>query len=84
MKEVFYLDGKLNGPSTTWWLNGKIQEKGFYENGVETDTFTGYHENGRKAYQALYENGKRVSHQTWGPGGESTSISVDEPLEEDQ
>lgn len=83
MKEVFYVDGKLSGPLTTWWLNGVIQEKGFYENGDKTNTFMGYHENGRKAYEALFKDGKRLSFQTWSANGENTSTPVEVPEKED-
>ena len=58
----------MNGRLTTWWLNG-----------VKADTFTEYHENGRKAYEALFEDGKMVSHQTWSANGENTSTPVEVP-----
>ncbi|MEC9122549.1 MAG: hypothetical protein VX969_00260, partial [Verrucomicrobiota bacterium] len=55
---------------TSWWINGVIQESGIFKNDQKNGVFTGFHENGRKAYEARFENGLRVSLETWSVTGE--------------
>ena len=73
MKEVFYEGGKLNGSSTTWWINGLIQETGGFRNNQKDGVFTGFHENGRKAYEARFKDGLLMSLDKWTPTGERVS-----------
>lgn len=77
LKEVFYENGNLNGSLTTWWINGLIQETGAFKDNQRDGLFTGFHENGRKAYEARFNNGLLISQHKWMPTGEKTLIKDD-------
>lgn len=54
----FYVNGKLNGPQTTYHANGKVMKKSFFKNGkLEGKEFI-YTDNGVLVKQFTYENGE--------------------------
>ena len=60
-----YLNGKLDGLSTTWHLNGKISSESYYNNGLPHGAWKKYHENGKILYYVEYEFGKKNGKEQW-------------------
>ncbi|WBL24613.1 toxin-antitoxin system YwqK family antitoxin [Zunongwangia sp. HGR-M22] len=71
MMSEFYKDGKLDGPQTTYFKNGKIGEKTNYKNDIKNGKSQIYADNGQLLQDLNYKNGELDGHQTYyNPAGE--------------
>ena len=60
-REKVYSDESANkndGPSKTWWPNGKLSEEGNYVDGLKDGEWKLWHENGKEAKTENYIHGK--------------------------
>lgn len=55
---------RLHGKWLSWYENGQLQERGQYENHLETGQWEWWHENGLRAALGEFEAGKRIGDWT--------------------
>lgn len=53
-----YVKGQLNGPSTFYHTNGKVQDEFFYKNGTEEGWARSYYSNGQLKRETFYIDGE--------------------------
>lgn len=60
---VSYLKGKKHGFSSSYYLNGKLNDKRSYKNGKSFGKQIGFWENGKQKFEFIYINDKREGLQ---------------------
>jgi len=56
--EELYLNGRRNGPSVEWYLNGKLKRNALYKDGKLEGECTEFYENEKKLRSSYFINGK--------------------------
>ncbi|MFN3848966.1 MAG: toxin-antitoxin system YwqK family antitoxin [Spirosomataceae bacterium] len=65
-----YLNGKQEGESNRWFLNGQLAEQRFYHENRKEAKHTGWWENGQKRFEYHFKTDIPVGHhQEWYPSG---------------
>jgi antitoxin component YwqK of YwqJK toxin-antitoxin module len=55
-EEMYFEKGILNGPMTSYYLNGNIRRKGEFNNGLMEGKWESWYQDGKKQYIATYSN----------------------------
>jgi len=63
------LKGRQHGQSAILYRNGTTKSEGSYKHGVPVGNFHGWHENGKKRFDAVLNEGKLKSLKEWSPAG---------------
>ena len=62
VSEETYRSGKLNGPSKTFYKNGKIAERFIYLDGLKDGEWKQFYEDGQEMVKCLYINNQLQGH----------------------
>ncbi len=67
----------LEGPSFSWYENGKSKDEGNYLDNVQHGKWTYYYDDGKKMYEQTFENGRQNGTVTsWYPEGTLESVKI--------
>ena len=73
MYEYNFKDGKKNGLSTEWYMNGHKSDKMTFKDGKQDGLHIKWYGNGQKYNEENYKDGKVISSKTWNKDGKVTS-----------
>ena len=64
MEEFTYKDGRLHGEAISWYKNGKMRRKGYYEQGMISGKWEFWDVSGNKIQEAIYSHDLPVGYLT--------------------
>ncbi len=77
IKNGYYENRSLHGPTTEYYENGKVKAKGTYKNGALDGLFEKFYPDGKKLSSGAYQNGIEIgTWQAWHPNGKPSSVYV--------
>ena len=66
---VIYLNGKMEGTTGKWRIDGSALREESYKNGILDGKWNQWHKNGKKRIERNYLNGKLISSKEWDEDG---------------
>jgi len=64
MEEFTYKHGRLHGEAVSWYKNGKMRRKGYYEQGMISGKWEFWDASGNKIREAAYSNDQPAGYLT--------------------
>ncbi|HSI85616.1 MAG: toxin-antitoxin system YwqK family antitoxin [Candidatus Methylacidiphilales bacterium] len=74
--EMTISDGKLNGPSTSWYANGNLEWQKMFRCGYPEGSWSEYYEDGKLKIEATLELGFVLESTEWHPDGNISTYKM--------